>query len=60
MASPLFALSVAPYAVFLKRVNDAPSATVEMRQAFATPAAVRADLDTGGGVHEERVRGGAE
>ncbi|ABO95119.1 predicted protein, partial [Ostreococcus lucimarinus CCE9901] len=32
----LFALSVAPYVLFLKRVNDAPSATVEMRQAFAT------------------------
>ena len=36
VASPLFALSVAPYVLFLKRVNDAPSATVEMRQAFAT------------------------
>ena len=36
LASPLFALSVAPYLLFLKRVYDAPSATDEMRASFAT------------------------
>ena len=36
VASPLFALSVGPYLVFLKRLNDAESATGEMRRAFAT------------------------
>ena len=36
VASPLFALSVVPYLVFLKRLNEAKSATLEMRQAFAT------------------------
>lgn len=36
LASPLFALSVAPYLLFLKRVYDAPSATDEMRASFGT------------------------
>ena len=36
LASPLFALSVAPYLLFLKRVYAAPSATDEMRASFAT------------------------
>ena len=36
IASPLFALSVAPYLLFLKRMYDAPSATDEMRASFAT------------------------
>lgn len=36
VASPLFALSVGPYLLFLKRLNDAESATGEMRRAFAT------------------------
>ena len=35
-ASPLFAFSVAPYLLFLKRLNDAKSSTEEMNQAFAT------------------------
>ena len=35
-ASPLFAFSVAPYLLFLKRLNDAESSTEEMNQAFAT------------------------
>lgn len=36
LASPLFAFSVAPYLLFLKRMNEAESASEEMRQAFAT------------------------
>ena len=36
IASPLFALSVAPYLLFLQRIYSAPSATDEMRASFAT------------------------
>ena len=36
LASPLFALSVAPYLLFLKNIWEVPSATDEMRASFAT------------------------
>ena len=36
LASPLFALSVGPYLLFLRNIWRAPSATDEMRASFAT------------------------
>ena len=36
LASPLFALSVAPYLLFLKNIWEVPSSTDEMRASFAT------------------------